>query len=167
MAITYLPSKLIKRMTPDKLVKKLITNKLTINKATLTMLERSSILSKGMTRDVALKVISGYKKRFREERKAGLSVKDALAETLQGKRNLIKRVQDLVILQISESIREAYHGEFYEWLPSDAETPDPLHQLNYGKRFRVGRGEMPGDRIGCRCGMRILTDDEELELGDD
>ena len=66
--------------------------------------------------------------------------------------------------QVSQEIKDKYKGDKYEWLPSDAEDPDPEHQLNYGKIFTIGEGEMPNERYGCRCGMRILTEDESLKL---
>lgn len=68
------------------------------------------------------------------------------------------------MFQVAGEIKDRYEGEFYIWLPSDAEEPDPEHQLNYGKKFQVGEGEMPGDRFGCRCGMEILVPETKLDL---
>ena len=73
-------------------------------------------------------------------------------------------MQNETVFQIGQEIKAEYEGEFYEWLPSDAEEPDPLHQLNYGQVFRIGDGEQPGDRYGCRCGMNILVPEKKLEL---
>jgi uncharacterized protein YunC (DUF1805 family) len=43
-------------------------------------------------------------------------------------------------------------------------VPDSQHQLLYGKKFKVGTGDkegnMPGERWGCMCGMKILDVDE-------
>jgi hypothetical protein len=87
----------------------------------------------------------------------GASKAEALDETLNDRKLLVNRVQNNIVFQIKEEIADAYAGEFYEWLPSDAETPDPIHQLNYGSTFQIGVDEMPGDRYGCRCGMNILV----------
>jgi hypothetical protein len=76
----------------------------------------------------------------------------------------VARVQNAVVYEIAQDIKDQYRGEFYEWLPSDAETPDPIHQLNYGKKFQMGKGEMPGDRYGCRCGMNVLVSESTLSL---
>ena len=60
--------------------------------------------------------------------------------------------------------KQAHKGEFYRWLPSNAQNPDPEHQLLYGKIFRVGEGDkegnMPGERYGCRCGIEWLKDED-------
>lgn len=76
----------------------------------------------------------------------------------------IQRIQNNAVFEIAQSIKENYSGESYEWLPSDADEPDPEHQLNYGKIFQVGVGEMPGDRYGCKCGMNILVKETKLTL---
>lgn len=94
-------------------------------------------------------------------------IKEAEAKAEEIKKNpkqLIQRVQNEIIFQVKERIKEKYDGEKYEWLPSDADEPDPEHQLLYGTIRTVGVGEMPGDRYGCKCGMRILTDEEKLNL---
>ena len=120
-------------------------------------IQQSNQQSKKSVSRVALKTIKGYRARI----KADGDVKD---EIIDDPKLLINRIQNEVILQISGEIKDAYHGEQYEWLPSDADEPDPEHQLNYGKVFTVGDGEMPGDRYGCRCGMNILVPENKLDL---
>jgi hypothetical protein len=83
---------------------------------------------------------------------------------LDDPKQLIQRVQNAVISQIATGIKETYRGEFYIWTPSDAFEPRPEHQLNYGGEFQIGVGEMPGDAIGCQCGMEILVDETQLNL---
>ena len=109
--------------------------------------------------DVTLKTLKSYRERVNTEDAKGLE-----KQLAQSPMQLIQRVQNEIVFQVSQEIRSSYEGEKYEWLPSDADEPDPEHQLNYGKVFVVGEGEMPGERIGCRCGMRILTNETELEL---
>ncbi len=164
MAIEFLPSKLKQKVAPKKAVEKLVTQKLTLNRAALTMLARSEILSKPALEKVALKVIKSYKRTYGEFRDEGLSKAEALDEALNDKKLMVNRVQNAVVSQIAEDLKETYEGELYEWLPSDAAEPDPLHQLNYGMIFELGVGEAPGDRYGCQCGMRILVNESQLEL---
>lgn len=167
MAVTFLPSKILRKVAPKKFVEKLVTKNLTLNRAAVTTLAKSGILSKKKTEELALRVIKDYKKAYRSELAEGISKSEALEDVLNDKKLMVQRVQNSSVREIAKEVKKQYRGERYEWLPSDAEEPDPLHQLNYGKRFTVGRGEMPGDRWGCRCGMRILTEDEELFLDDE
>ena len=164
MAIRFHPSEFLKRVAPQKAVKKLVTQKLTLNRAALATLSRSDVLTKKTMEKIALKVIKGYRARYGDERKDGLSKAAALKETLNGKKQMVQRVQNAAVFEITNEIKDEYHGEFYEWLPSDAEEPDPEHQLNYGEVFQLGVGEAPGDRMGCRCGMNILVDETKLSL---
>ena len=105
----------------------------------------------------ALNVVKHYEKQVR---KTGENPKAVLGD----KKLMVARVQNAIVQQVSKEIREAYRGEAYKWLPSDAAEPDPIHQLNYGKVFNVGEGEQPGDRFGCRCGMQILVKETKLAL---
>lgn len=128
-----------------------------LKKTALAFVDSFSFIDKKAVSRVALKTIKSY-----EDRLALDEV--AKADILKDPKLLIQRVQNELVFQISNEIKGKYNGEFYEWLPSDASEPDPEHQLNYGKVFQIGSGEMPGDRIGCRCGMNILVDQTELKL---
>ncbi len=143
-------------MAPPKKLKALVTSNLTVKRAALSMFDGADFIDKGAVTKAALKVVAGYRERFAEG--------DTKAEAVAGKELLVNRVQNVVVQQIAEGIQEEYDGEFYIWLPSSATTPDPEHQLNYGKKFQVGEGEMPGDRYGCRCGMKILVKETVLAL---
>lgn len=164
MAIRFIPSDVLKKIAPKKAVEKLVTQKLTLNRAALSTIARFNGLSKKTVERVALKVIKGYKKAYGNFRDAGASKAEALKEAINKKRLLLQRVQNAAIFEITEAVKETYDGEIYEWLPSDANEPDPLHQLNYGKKFKLGVGEAPGDRYGCRCGMNILVSDDTLSI---
>lgn len=157
MSFVYDPKKLLRRIAPKKKVEKLLSGKVTLKKTALSFIDDIDFLDKKRVSEVALKTIKGYKERIKDD-------KTAKAEILASPANLINRVQNEVVLQISEGIKEKYDGEFYIWLPSDADEPDPEHQLNYGEKFQIGVGEMPGERYGCRCGMEILSKDTKLEL---
>lgn len=160
MPVTVLPRKIAKKLAPKKTIEKLVRNDLTINRAAATMLAKSGVLGKKKVEEVAIKVIRQYK----EIHKAEGGTK---ASAMNDKVLMVERVQNVATREITKEVKKVYRGERYEWLPSLAETPDPLHQLNYGKRFWLGKGEAPGDRWGCQCGMRILVDEDELLLDDE
>lgn len=131
------------------------------------MLSNSGVLSKKKVEEVAIKVIRSYKDSVESDMEDGLTKSEAVDEALNGKKLMVQRVQDLATIEVAKQVKRHYRGERYEWLPSSANEPDPLHQLNYGKRFWIGKGEMPGDRYGCQCGMRILIEEDVLFIGDE
>lgn len=157
MSIKYEPSKLIPKIAPKKKIENLVSSRLSLKKAALNFVEAFDFLDKKAVERVALKTLKGYKKRVKES-------PDLKGDLIEDPRQLVQRVQNEVLLQVSGEIKGRYHGEFYRWLPSDADEARPEHQLNYGKTFQIGDGEMPGDAIGCRCGMEILVDEEKLDL---
>lgn len=168
MAIEYDPKKLIKKIAPDKKLKKLVSRKLSLRRAALSFVNDIEFLNKKRITEVALKTVKVYRERIAAEvvaedfdREAGLELEEEIAKN---PKQLVQRVQNEVLTQVSAEIADKYAGEKYTWLPSDAEEPDPLHQLNYGKVFTIGEGEMPGERYGCRCGMLIHVEDSTLEL---
>ena len=157
MSIFYDPKEVLNRIAPQKKIKKLIKSNVSLKKTALAFVDSFSFIDKKAVSRVALKTIKSYEDR--------LALDDVdKSEILKDPKLLIQRVQNEVVFQISNEIKGKYNGELYEWLPSDASEPDPEHQLNYGKVFQIGVGEMPGDRIGCRCGMNILVDQTELKL---
>lgn len=164
MSIKYLPNEILRKIAPARKIEKLVTQRLTLNKAVLSFLDDADFISKKTVERTALKTIKQYRERFENEKDGGSTPTEAKEDALADKKLLVNRVQNTVITQIADEIQDQYRGEFYKWLPSDASEPDPLHQLNYGKKFQIGKGEMPGDRDGCRCGMLILVKESKLEL---
>mgnify|MGYP007100049221 CR=1 FL=1 len=158
MSIVYDPKKLLKKIAPEAKVKRLLGKNVSLKKTALSFVDNIDFLNKKRVTEVALKTVKGYKSRIKADKSIKSDIVDDPAQ-------LIQRVQNEVVLQIGSEIKKQYEGEFYIWLPSDAEEPDPEHQLNYGKKFEIGVGEMPGERYGCRCGMEILVQQTELELG--
>lgn len=162
MSILVDPTAILEKALPKKRLEKIL------NKRTLTLKESALKISAGLPIDkgavveTALNVVASYRQRLKE-----LDPTDARLEKqaiTKDPKLLVNRVQNAVVFQISEKIKENYAGQRYRWLPSDANEQDPEHALNYGKIFVVGEGEMPGERYGCRCGMEILTDENELDL---
>lgn len=157
MTIRYLPNEILKKVAPGSKIERALKANLSLKKAALTNAKQFDSLNAKAIERVALKTVKGYKARVKDD-------PTAKAELLSDPAQLIQRVQNEVIFQIKDEIKDKYAGEFYTWLPSDADEPDPEHQLNYGQTFQVGVGEMPGDRIGCRCGMEIQVEASSLAL---
>ncbi len=156
--IRYDPKELLRKIAPEKKIKKLISKgRVSLKKTALSFVDDIDFLDKKAVARVALDTLKSYRARIKEDS----SIKTDLTDD---PKQLIQRVQNEVVTQIAQGIKDQYEGEQYEWLPSDADEPDPEHQLNYGKIFTVGDGEMPGDRFGCRCGMNILVKDTQLAL---
>jgi len=148
--ITYLPNKIVRKMKPRKAVDGI--NRRNAKKKVASMVNAITELPEKAKEKITLKVLKDYREDYQELIDEG---KDDLVQS---------RIENNILNQVKEEIKKEYRGEFYEWLPSDAETPDPLHQLKYGKTYQIGKGEMPQDRFGCRCGMRIIVDETKLDL---
>lgn len=159
--INYDPKELLRRIAPEKKVKKLVSKGASLKRSALSFVDDVEFLDKKAVTRVALETVKSYKKRIDAD-------PDAKKGISKNPKFLVNRVQNEVVMQVSKEIQNKYGDEWAEWLPSDAETPDPEHQLNYGKRFKISEGingEIPGQRFGCRCGMRILVKESKLDLG--
>lgn len=171
MSIKYDPKRMIGKLVPKAQIRRMLRGNVTLKKTALTYIDRADFIDRKDVNDVALKVINRYKERIAEA-SDGLSkaeVREIRSEIVDDPRLLIQRVQNEVSYQIKEKIKEKYKGKRAIWLPSDANEPDPEHQLNYGKEYEIGvgiNGEEPGDREGCLCGMEILTEETELDLSE-
>lgn len=158
VSIKVEPSKIISRLASNRKIKRLFASKgVSLNRAALSFIKEIDFVDTKDITQVALRVIQEYRKRLKGDAEAKKKIK-------KDPKLLIHRVQNEVVSQLSQGIRKQYAGKKYRWLPSDAEVPDPQHQLKYGKVYTVGVGEMPGDRYGCRCGMEILVDDDKLKI---
>ncbi len=76
---------------------------------------------------------------------------------------LTTRIENFLVWHKVQEEKEAHKGQWYRWLPSDAQNPDPEHQMHYGEVRREGDGEMPGERYGCRCGIEWLSEEEAFK----
>lgn len=164
MTVIYQPSKLLARLASKKKIEKLVSSRLTVNRAVLSAIADSGIVGKEALEEVALTVIQDYKARVAEAVANGASKSEAIAEFHADPKLMVQRVQNAVVDGITERVKENYEGEFYIWLESTSVHKRPEHVKKYGKRFQIGRGEAPGDKRGCRCGMKILTPENKLEL---
>lgn len=162
--ITYDPKKILKQIAPEAKIKKLLKGNVTLKKTALNFVDAVDFVDRKAVTRVALKTMKAYRDRIKAAEGDKSEVK---SDIVKDPRLLIQRVQNEVITQISAEIREQYGDDFAEWGPSDAAEPDPEHQANYGKRFKISEGingEIPGERNGCRCSMIILSKDTQLDL---
>ncbi len=166
MTIKYLPKKILKKMAPNAVVENLVTKNLTLNRTAVTLLERAGVLSAKELQMVALKVIKDYKRSVRDEMDDGSTKREAIDDVLDEKQLMVQRVKNASIAEITTRVKRRYRGEYYRWLPSTAANPDPKHMKKYGKKYQLGRGEAPGDRYGCQCGMEIFVDESRLDLAE-
>lgn len=165
MAIIYDPKKMLRDVAPESKIKKLVNKRLDVKKASLSFISDVPFIDKSKVTEVALKTVKSYNERV--DALPGEESKELQKKLSQSPMQLIQRVQNEVVWQVSQEIQKKYEGEQFEWLPSDAEEPDPEHQLNYGKIFTVGSRDYEGREFGtdgCKCGMRILVKETELEL---
>lgn len=164
--IKYQPDKILKKIAPPRKIERLLKGDFSVKKTALSFVDDIDFIDKSKVIDTALKVVDSYQNRIAKEGlDSGKSASKELASEIKDDpKLLIQRVQNEVVFQMKEAIADKYSGEFYVWTPSSAETPDPEHQLNYGKTFQIGSGEMPGDRYGCQCGMEILVKETQLNL---
>jgi chemotaxis protein histidine kinase CheA len=156
MAIEFNPDKIISKVLP-KTDQTFLTGELKLKNSLKKMLLRTDWLGGQDINKTVDSTLNFYQKKIKELKEEG--IKNFKQDALNDEKLLKARVSDAVVERAAELIKERYKGKEYIWLPSDAEIPDPVHALNYGKTFIVGEGEMPGERYGCRCGMEIQSEE--------
>lgn len=170
MSIIFDPRKMLEEIAPESKIKRMVSRRLDLKRASLTFVDRIPFLDKKQVTDVALKTVKSYKERVdlraqKEDRDSGRDLEKDLSKNPA---LLINRVQNNVVFQVHEMIKDKYAGQRARWLPSDADEPRPEHQANYGKEYIIGEGidgVEPGDEPGCKCGVEILVNETELDLG--
>ncbi len=169
MAIVIDPTRMLKKLAPRAAIKRMVStggHRIAVKKAALRSVADIGIVAPKDLSDTVLNVVNQYKEKYGDLRDGGASAGEAMQEAVGEADLLINRVQNLVVFNIQEKVKENYDGEQYEWLPSDADEPRPEHQLLYGTVRTVGVGLMPGEEWGCRCGMRLLVEETTLNLGE-
>lgn len=172
MSIVFDPTKMLKKVAPAAKIRRMVSARFSVKRTILAHLGTDEIpIDKRSVGKVARNTLKGYQKRVAKavvdagyEKSAGSEIKAAI---LDDPKQLIQRVQNEIIFQVHEGIKEKYSGQKARWLPSDADEPRPEHQANYGKTYVIGEGidgVEPGDEIGCKCGVEILTDETKLDL---
>ena len=172
MAIIFDPTKMLKKIAPTAKIKRMVTGKFSVKRTILATIDSEKLgIDKASVGKVARKTLLGYKERVAKavvdagfEKSAGTEERQSI---LGDPKQLIQRVQNEVVFQVHQGIKDKYAGQRARWLPSDADEPRPEHQANYGKTYIIGEGidgVEPGDEYGCKCGVEILTDETQLDL---
>ena len=168
MSVIFDQKAYLKKVLPSGFKsQRILTNDLGVRKAVLSSLTTAKAINGREIKNSIYKTVDHYKDKYETLRDGGLNRKDAKTEAVNDESLLKQRIYNTLVYDEVQALKEEHAGELYKWLPSDAETPDPQHQLLYGKIFRVGEGDkdglMPGERYGCRCGIEFLgnTDKEK------
>lgn len=157
MTVIYNPSSLLDRLLPAD-SSDLLTSELKFKqKFKKALLKQDFISGKDLNYTVN-NTLRFYKHKIKRLKNEG--DRSFKKDALNNEKLLYTRLENLILESVHDDILENYEGEPFIWLPSSAENPDPEHALNYGKRYIIGKDEIPGDRWGCKCGMRILTKDD-------
>ena len=145
---------------------RILTNELDFKKSVMSAILKATTLKKREVNATIYKVVDKYKKKMNNLKEEG--IRAYKSEALNNEVLLKDRIENLVLWNEVQELKEEHEGEYYRWLPSSAEEPDPEHQLLYGKIFKVGEGDkdgnMPAERYGCKCGIEFLTASEAKNL---
>lgn len=161
MSLMFDPKEYLKKVLPkDFERKKILNNKIDVKREVLSSLTQAKAVNGREIKSSIYNTVEHYKHKYDELRAQGLSVKGAVQEATGDEALLRQRIYSTLIYDEVQELKQQYAGWDYKWLPSEAENPDPEHQLLYGKIFKVGRGDkngfMPGERWGCRCGIEFI-----------
>ena len=133
---------------------------LTLKQNAMQALILATSFSKREINSTVAKVADIYQRKIDDLSDEGIPKTKASVIAKSGEKLLKQRIAGLVIFDAVQNIKAENEGEKYRWLPSSSDTPDPEHQLLYGKIFDVGEGDsegnMPMERYGCNCGIEIL-----------
>lgn len=145
---------------------RILNNEMDLKKSVMSAILKATTLNKRTVNATIYKVVDNYKKKMNNLKQEG--VKAFKSEAINDEVLLKDRIENLVLWNEVQELKEEQEGEFYRWLPSSAECPDPEHQLLYGKIFKVGEGDkegnMPAERYGCKCGIEFLSATEAKEM---
>lgn len=171
MGTRFDPADWLARVLPKNFEKSgLLSENLSIKQKYLKALVRATSLSGKEITEKVYKMVDFYEKKEAELKAAG--VRAYKQEALNGQALLKQRIKNMLVYTEVQEQRKAHKGQWYRWLLSNAQTPDPEHALLYGKIFLEGTGDkqgnMPGERYGCQCGIEWLdgddmTADEKIE----
>lgn len=145
---------------------RLLNSDLELKQLALQSILKATNLSKREVEATVYKVIDNYEEKMKKLKKE--KVRAFKAKALNNEVLLKDRIENLVLWNEVQHLKEEHQGQYYRWLPSSSKIPDPEHQLLYGKIFKVGEGDkegnMPSERYGCKCGIQFLTAKEAKEM---
>lgn len=174
MGEKFYPDRFLKQLMPKSFYTQgLVSKNFILQKGAISAINRARLATGRPIDKTVYDVLLQYKAKYKDLIAAeDFGKTQAFEAALNGENLLRQRVEQAVIFDKIQDLKAEHKGEFYRWLPSSAENPDPQHQLLYGKIFRVGEGDkdgnMPGERWGCQCGIEWLngedmTPDEKIE----
>lgn len=153
----FFPDRFLKQVLPTGFwYKKILTRDVDPKKAVIKEIVHATTVSKRELDGTYRRAIQFYDKKIARLKDEG--VRAYKSEALDDEKLLKSRIANLVIYNEVQELRKERKGQRYRWLPSGALEPRPEHQLNYGKIFTVGDGEMPGEAYGCQCGIEWIDD---------
>ena len=166
MGKRFIPGRWLEKIFPKGIEKSgLLSDNLEIKKRYLQALVRATSLSGREITAEVYKTVDFYEQKEAALKAAG--VKAFKQEALNGQELLKARLKNFLVYSEIQRQRKEHKGRMYRWLPSNANEPDPEHQLLYGKIFREGEGDkdgnMPGESWGCQCGIEWLDDEEAFK----
>lgn len=145
---------------------RLLNSDLELKQLALQSILKATNLSKREVEATVYKVVDNYEEKMKKLKKE--KVRAFKAKALNNEVLLKDRIENLVLWNEVQHLKEEHQGQYYRWLPSSSKIPDPEHQLLYGKIFKVGEGDkegnMPSERYGCKCGIQFLTAKEAKEM---
>ncbi|MDR2426834.1 MAG: hypothetical protein LBD46_06640 [Endomicrobium sp.] len=162
MSVIFDPKAYLKKVLPKGFEEQslLYANDIEVKKTVLRSLTAAKAINGREIKSSIYNSVNQYKNKYEELLNQGATKSEAYEEATNGEALLKQRIYSTLIYDEVQELKEEHYGEYYMWLPSDAQTPDPQHQLLYGKVFKVGEGDkngfMPGERWGCQCGIDFI-----------
>lgn len=170
MGEKFYPDRFLKQVMPKSFYTQgLVSKNFSLQKGAISAINRARFATGRPIDKTVYDVLLQYKAKYKDLIAAEDFGKAQAFEAAVGGENLLRqRIEQAVIFDKIQDLKAQHKGEFYRWMPSSAENPDPQHGLLYGKIFRVGEGDkegnMPGERYGCQCGIEFLNEAEDLIL---
>jgi hypothetical protein len=157
----FYPKDYVKKVLPGQLLAKdILNNELEIKKTILRFLVRAKAINGREIKSSIHKAAEQYKREYLQSL--------TLETAANGEALLKQRIENAIVYNEMQELKEEHDGELYEWLPSGGEKPDLQHQLLYGRVFKVGTGDkdgrMPDERYGCKCGCRFLGNPDKNKI---
>ena len=166
MGEKFYPDRFLKQVMPKSFYTQgLVSKNFTLQKGAISAINRARLATGRPIDKTVYDVLLQYKAKYKDLIAAeDFGKTQAFEAALNGENLLRQRIEQAVIFDKIQDLKAQHKGEFYRWMPSSAENPDPQHGLLYGKIFRVGEGDkegnMPGERYGCQCGIEWISDGE-------
>ncbi len=169
MGEKFYPDRFLKQVMPKSFYTQgLVSKNFTLQKGAISAINRARLATGRPIDKTVYDVLLQYKAKYKDLIAAeDFGETQAFEAALNGENLLRQRIEQAVIFDKIQDLKAEHKGEYYRWMPSSAENPDPQHGLLYGKIFRVGEGDkegnMPGERYGCQCGIEWINSEEAFK----